>query len=56
MVNLFDFALDIPVIIKILNEVITILHEKMLNAIYMYWFHDDTLAENNSLNGLSKEP
>ena len=22
---------------------IKILHQKMLNAIYMYWFHDDTL-------------
>ena len=33
---------------------IYILHEKMLNAIYLY--HNDTLAENNSLNGHSNEP
>ena len=28
----------------------------MLNSIYLYWFHNDTLAENNSLNGHSNEP
>ena len=27
----------------------------MLNVIYLYWFHNDTLAENNSLNGHSIE-
>ena len=32
------------------------MHEKMLNAIYLYLFHNDTLAENNSLNGHSNEP
>ena len=35
---------------------IKILHEKMLNAIYLYWFHNDALAGNNSLNGHSNEP
>ena len=52
----FVFLLDIPVMINILYEMIKILHEKMLNAIYLYWFHNDTLAENNSLNGHSNEP
>ena len=33
-----------------------ILHGKILNAIYLYWFHNDTLAENNSLNVHSNEP
>ena len=56
MVNAFVFSLDIPVLINILYEMIKILHEKILNAIYLYWFHNDTLAENNSLNGHSNEP
>ena len=34
---------------------ITILHETMLNAIYLYSFHSDALAENNSLNDHSNE-
>ena len=42
--------------INILHEMIKILHEEMLNAIYLYWFHNDTSEENNSLNGHSKEP
>ena len=36
MVNLFLFSLDIHVMINILDEMITILREKMLNAIYLY--------------------
>ena len=36
MVNSFDFSLDIPVMIKILYEMIRILPEKMFNAIYLY--------------------
>ena len=28
----------------------------MLNPVYFYWFVNDTLAENNSLNGHSNEP
>ena len=35
---------------------IKILHEKMLNGGYLCWFHNNTLAENNSLNGHSNEP
>ena len=42
--------------INILYERIKILHEKMLNAIYLYWLHNDALAENNSLNGHSNKP
>ena len=42
--------------INILYEMIKIPHKKMLNAIYVYWFHNDTLAENNSLNGHFNEP
>ena len=35
---------------------IKILLEKMLDAIYFYWFHNSTSEKNNSLNGHSKEP
>ena len=45
MANLFVFSLDIPVMTNILYEMIKILHEKMLTLIYLYWFHNDTLAE-----------
>ena len=55
MVNSFVFSLDIPVMINILYETIKVLHEKMRNAIYFYWFHNDTLAENNSLNDHSNK-
>ena len=54
MVNSF-FSLDIPVMINILYKMIKILHKKILNAIYLYWFHD-TSEENNSLNDYSNEP
>ena len=56
MVNLFAFSLDVPVMINILYEMIKIVHEKMLNAIYLYGFHNDTLAENNAPNGHSNQP
>ena len=56
MVNLFVFSLDLPVMINILYEMIKIVHEKMLNAIYLYGFHNDTLAENNAPNGHSNQP
>ena len=44
------------VMINILYEMNQILHEKMLNAVYLHWYHNDTSAENNSLNGHSNEP
>ena len=56
MVNSFVFSLNIPVMINILYEMIAILHEKILNLIDLYWFLNDTLAENNSLYGHSNEP
>ena len=28
----------------------------MLNAIYLYWFHNGTLAGDDSLNGYSNKP
>ena len=56
MVNAFVFSLDIPVMIKILYEMIKMLHVKMSNAVYLYWFHNDILTENNSLNGHFNEP
>ena len=56
MVGSFVFSLDIPVIINILYEMITILHEKMLNTIYLYWFHNDVLVENKSLDSHSNKP
>ena len=37
MVNYFVFSLNIPVTIKILYEMNKILHEKLLNAIYLAW-------------------
>ena len=46
-------SLDVTVI---LHKMITILHEKILNGIYLYWFHNDTLAENNPPNDHSNEP
>ena len=36
MANSFLISLDIPVIFNILYKVIKILHEEMLNAIYLY--------------------
>ena len=56
MVNLFAFSLDVPVMINILYEMIKIVHEKMLNAIYLYWLHNNTSEENKSLNGHSNDP
>ena len=55
-VGSFVFSLDVPVIINILYEMITILHEKMLNTIYLYWFHNDVLVENKSLDSHSNKP
>ena len=46
----------VDVMINILYAIIKILHEKMLNEIYLYWFHNDVSEENNSLNGHSNEP
>ena len=40
-VNSFLFFIWYSWMIKILNELIKILHAKMLNAIYLYWFHND---------------
>ena len=56
MVYSFVASLDILVMIKILYEIIKILHEEMLNAIYLYWFHNDASERNNLLNGHSNEP
>ena len=55
MVNSLVLPSDIAVMVNILYEIIKPLHEKMLNAIYLYWFHNDTSVENNSLNGYSNE-
>ena len=49
-------SLNIPVMINILYKMIKLLHEKKLNAIYLYWFHNNTLTEYNSLYGHSNEP
>ena len=49
MVNSFVFTLDIPVMFEIV-------HGKLLNIMYLYWFHNDTSNKNNSLNGHSNEP
>ena len=55
MVNSFLVSSEVTLMINILYEIIKILHEKMLNAIYLYWFHDNTSKKNNSLNGHSNE-
>ena len=47
MVNSFLVSLESPVMINILYEMIKILHEKMLNAIYFYWFQKYTSEKNN---------
>ena len=47
MVNSFLVSLESPVMINILYEMIKILHEKMLNAIYFFWFHKDASEKNN---------
>ena len=56
MVNSFAFSLYSIVMINILVEIIKILHEKMLKAITLYWFHNDASEKNNSLNDRSNEP
>ena len=47
---------NILIMINILYEIIKILHEIMLNAICLYWFHNDTSEENDTLNDHSNEP
>ena len=56
MVNSFAFSLYSIVMVNILVEIIKILHEKMLKAITLYWFHNDASEKNNSLNDRSNEP
>ena len=41
MVNSFVVSLDITVMINILQDILKILHEKMLKAINLYWLHND---------------
>ena len=42
MVNSFLVSLEISVMMNILYEMIKLLPEKMLNAIYLYCFHNNT--------------
>ena len=42
--------------INILQEIIKILHKKMLKAINLYWFHNAESEKNNSLNNRPNEP
>ena len=55
MVNSFLTSLEIPVMINILHKMVKVLPKKILNAIYLYWFYNDTSEKNNSLNGYSNE-
>ena len=55
MVNSFLASLEIPVMINILHKMVKVLPKKILNAIYLYWFYNDTSDKNNSLNGYSNE-
>ena len=41
--------------INFLCGMIKIMGEKMLNTIFLYWFYNGSLAENNSLDGYSNE-
>ena len=56
VVNLLLPSVEILVIITFLYETIKILHEKMLNAIYLHGLHNYTSQENNSLNGHTNGP
>ena len=56
MANSFVFSLGITVAINILQEIIGILHKKMLKAINLYWFLNNTSEKNNSLNDRSHKP
>ena len=56
MVNSIVISLDISVMINILYKKVKIPHEKILNAIYFYWSHNDTSEKIGSLNGHSNEP
>ena len=55
IVNSFAALLYITVMINISQEINKVVHEKMLRVINLYWFHNDTLETNNSLNGHSNE-
>ena len=55
MVNSFVASLDITVMINVLQEIIKILHEKMLKSKNLYWFHSCASEGNNTLNGHSNE-
>ena len=50
------FSLYITIMINILHEIITILHEKLLKVIYFYWLHNDASEENSTLNDRSNGP
>ena len=56
MFNSFGFSLDFTVMTNSLQEIINILHEKMLKAINLHWFDKNTSEKNNSLNDRSNEP
>ena len=56
LVNSFVVLTDITVMINILQDIIEILHEKMLRAKHLYRFHNDASEKTNLLNGHSNEP
>ena len=53
--NLFIVSLDMTVMINVLQEIIEILHEKMLKAIDLYWICNDASEKTNTLNGHCNE-
>ena len=55
IVNSFVVLLDITVMINILQQIIKVLHEKILKVINLYWFLNDASEKHNSLNGHSNE-
>ena len=52
----FVVSLDTTVIIDILQEIIRILHEKILKAVNLYWFKNDASEKTYSLNGHFNKP
>ena len=56
MVNLYADSLNITLMINVLQGLLKIKHAKMLQAINLYWFHNNVSEKNKSINSYSNEP
>ena len=56
MVNLYANSLNITLMINVLQGLLKIKHSKMLQAINLYWFHNNASEKNKSINSYSNEP